>query len=171
MARASAQSLWRARGDRLAMRLYEQLRDRQVADRRFVFRALAGHPARVASDERLDVALRSLIARCYADGGQSVSRRDYDTWCAAQSDPRVFASASFIRPVFGSWTKALQAVGYDSAGDARARGLVAIGGPRSEAELIEILRTRAPADGSMLTVPRYMSVARKHNAALTEIGV
>lgn len=162
----SAQSLRRARADRLAMCLYEQLRDRPIADRRFVFRALVGRLAAFASDERVDVALRSLSACCDAHGGKSVSRRDYDAWRATQSDPREFASSSFIRAVFGSWTKALEALGHDSAGDVRARGLVSRGGRWSRAELIKVLQTFAPADDSPLSVSRYLRSARAHNGGL-----
>jgi hypothetical protein len=159
---ANASAVGRARADKLALCLFEQLRDRPVADRRFVFRALLGRLARFASNERVDVALRSLAACCAANGERAVSRRSYDAWRRAQSDPREFASAVLIRTTFGSWTKALEALGHDSAGDARARGLVNCG----REELIAALRALAPVDGSCLTHTAYLAAARAHNDAL-----
>ena len=109
----------------MARVLFDVLRDRSEADRRFVYRALA---ARLGSGptnpERVQNALNALRV-AMDDLGKPPSRRSYDEWRAGQPDPKSWPSSTAIRNSFGnSWAKAMDALGVSPAPDVLARRLL-----------------------------------------------
>jgi hypothetical protein len=130
--------------DPLALALVAQLRDRSLADRRFVYRAYA---ARLLGDMpvKQDLAINSLLA-CTHDV-EAPSRRQYDKWRSGQDVPGEWLPSTSIRDAFKGWANALDAAGIKPAPDVLARRLGALGPAYSRDELLVVLRLCASDHG------------------------
>lgn len=130
----------------LTVLLWGLLRSRSREDRRYVFWALSSG-RRMEATMREQLALRSLGA-CAHDLDAVPSARSYQAWREDQECPAEYLSVKQIRLTFGSWAKALGALGLEPTPDVLSCQLCALGGPFSPAELIVCLQTCARITGT-----------------------
>ena len=163
-------------GDQLAVAIFDVLRDRPEADRRFVYRALAGRFVPTAATDRADICLAGL-GQAMTELGLAPSRRNYDSWRAAQPDPNEWPSSSMIRRAFPSWPAALEALGAAPAPDVLARRLLHLQDGFTAEECLTAIRAcvedlnateqTAGRQLTRLTLATYKAWARRRIAAMT----
>jgi hypothetical protein len=131
----------------IAWTIFQLLRDRSPADRRFVFRAVAARLSAGPTNEPDHVGLcLNALAVCMDATQRTPSRRSYDDWRRDQPRPDEWPASTTIRNTFaGSWAKALDALGVEPAPDVLARRLLDIGKGYEREEIIAALRAYAEA--------------------------
>lgn len=125
--------------DPLAFRIFELLRPLCDEDKRCVLAALdaASSPTPVAP-ERLTF-LEASLERFLSETGGTPSKRRYERWRLDGSHEDV-PSATFIANTFGSWAKAMDALGHKPTSDHLGYRLRTLGPGPSDQQVIADLR-------------------------------
>ncbi len=159
-------------GDALALALFDQLLAASAADRRVVWRALAGRL--VSSGGKSDRGVRAEHARrsihaCAEDLGRVPSVKEYRAWRKKQADPREWTSDKTIREMFLGWKRALDQCGLAPAADVTAGRLLRSGVPYTSEQVIDAIRSwrqDRPADPmTWVAYHRYAVETRSAHAA------
>jgi len=140
--------------DPVALNLFRQLREMDDGDRRFVLRELDGSLAS-ASSERI-VLVRSAMRLFVADTGEALSKKRYERWRVGRPDRATLPSATFVANTWnGSWSTAMDKLGFEPAADHVARRMAMSGAPLSKGSLLEHLRACAAELGATPRVSDY----------------
>ena len=140
--------------DPVALNLFRQLREMDDCDRRFVLRELDGSLASVSS-ERI-VLVRWAMRMFVADTGEALSKKRYERWRLARADRATLPSATFIANTWnGSWSTAMDKLGFEPAADHAARRMAMSGARLSDGDLLEHLRACAAELGATPLVSDY----------------
>jgi hypothetical protein len=128
--------------DRVALNLFDQLRDMTVCDRRFVFVELDGRLLG-ASSERIVLA-RFAVHLFEQETTDALSRRDYQRWRMGRSDAHVLPSARQIENTWnGSWATAMDRLGFRAGAVHEVRSLAGQGVDPNPTDLLQHLRACA----------------------------
>jgi Homing endonuclease associated repeat len=140
--------------DPMALNLFRQLREMDDRDRRFVLQQLDGSLAS-ASSERIVLA-RSAMELFAAETGEALSKKRYERWRLGRSDRATLPSATFVANTWnGSWSTAMDKLGFEPAADHAARRMAMKGEPLSDGDLLEHLRECADELGGTPRVSDY----------------
>lgn len=140
--------------DPVALNLFRQLCEMDDCDRRFVLRELDGSLAS-ASSERI-VLVRGAMRLFVADTGEALSKKRYERWRLARADRATLPSATFVANTWnGSWSTAMDKLGFEPAADHAARRMAMNGAPLSDGALLEHLRACAAELGATPRVSDY----------------
>jgi len=147
--------------DPVALNLFRQLRKMDDCDRRFVLRELDGSLAS-ASSERI-VLVRSAMELFVAETGEALSKKRYERWRLARADRATLPSATFVVNTWtGSWSTAMDKLGFEPAADHAARRMAMSGAPLSDSALLEHLRACAAELGATPRVSDYHDWRREN---------
>jgi len=145
--------------DRLALAIFDLLKDLSVADRRPVLGELDA-VERPAASTRERVALLAL-ERCCGDLDVPVpSKGRYERSRLALEEPGV-PSARFVAGTFGGWARALDAAGLEPTPDLRVMRLRSLTRLASDEEILAGLRQCAAEVGEPLRFGVYREGARE----------
>ena len=140
--------------DPMALNLFRQLREMDDRDRRFVLQQLDGSLAS-ASSERI-VLVRSAMELFVAETGEALSKKRYERWRLARADRATLPSATFVANTWnGSWSTAMDKLGFQPAADHAARRMAMNRAPLSDSELLEHLRACADELGGTPRMSDY----------------
>lgn len=151
--------------DQLALRIFEILRPLAEEDKRRVLSAIdavegPGGP----SSERATLA-RASVERFLAEAGGPPSKRRYEEWRISHSDNAI-PSATFVSNTFGSWAKAMDALGLKPTADIVGYRLRSLGsGPTNEEVIADLRRCGRELGKKRLLFREYREWARGEERA------
>lgn len=144
--------------DPVALKLYRIVSRLPVEDKALIHRTLVGSGHLVP--ERIKV-IEQALARYVEETGDSLSKCKYERWRVRSGDKSI-PSATYICTPFGSWSKALDALGESPAFEHAAFRLRALGPPPSDEQMLSDLRECArELDAAQLTFAAYHRWATK----------
>jgi hypothetical protein len=155
--------------DPLARKIFEELRVRSIAERRFVLRALvaAGRSNPVSSSR--EGLIESCLERYRAETGLVPSFAKYEAWRREVADSSIL-SASTITRTYGSWNRALGALGMIELPDPTSQRLLARRRQFTDDEVKDALRRCAKdLDTDAFTLPQYRDWAIRTLRETTDV--
>ena len=144
--------------DAVALKIYRILSRLPVEDRALVLRTVQGSPNVVS--ERLKV-IEQALARYAEETGDSLSKQKYEKWRKQTGDNSI-PSATYIVTPFGSWSKAMDALGESPALEHAAFRLRSLGPPPTDEQMLEDVKQCAEdLNLDSLTCTAYHAWARE----------
>lgn len=151
--------------DPLALRIFDLLRPLSEEDKRCVLASLDAAETRGAGPER-DTLARLAVDRFLSETGGPPSKRRYEDWRRDHRDRAEIPSATFVLNTFGTWAKAMDAMGLKPTADQLGYRLRSLGSRPSDERVIADLRRCAAALGrSRLLFREYRQWAKAQERA------
>lgn len=125
--------------DLLAREIFNALRNRSKAERRFVLRALQAAGRRGAITGPKEQAIWTSLATFAAETGTTPAFSRYEAWRKEKNDPS-FVSAPRIQRHYSTWSSALDTLGFEPKPDPTALRLLSRGSRISDEDALQALR-------------------------------
>lgn len=147
--------------DPLARRIFEALRNRSLAERRFVLQALRAADTTSEMSASREQAMRSGLQMYRAETGKIPSALKYEAWRKNKNDEGIISAPSIVRR-FRTWNRALDTFGIKPMPDPTTLRLLSRGQKISDDDALQALKDCAESLGSdNFSIAEYEIWAKK----------
>lgn len=125
--------------DLLARKIFDALRNRSLAERRFVHQALQAADRSTEMSGAREQSMRQSLELYKAETGEVPSALKYEAWRKEQDDQGLISTSSIVRQ-FSTWNRALDSLGVKPMADPTSLRLLSRGQKVSDEDALQALK-------------------------------